>query len=132
MCTRAPAPWARIRRTAQLCRCSFGTRHGNGRSLCWQHLLDTPGARTLRRNSFGRFDYHQASDELLDAMDIEIDGGAVGVRLGDDPAPVQKMLDVLACRESLHKSLLFRMRSKSLALRTSRGWGIIESGAASL
>src|SRR5260370_19930602 len=103
MCTRAPAPWARIRRTAQLCRRSFGTPHGNGRSLCWQRLLDTPGARTLRRSSFRRFDYHQAGDEFLDAMNVEIDGRAAGVQFRDDPAAVLKMLDVLACRESLHK-----------------------------
>jgi hypothetical protein len=79
--------------------------------------LNAPSATALRRNALRRFDYHQAGDELLDVMDIEVDRRPAGVRFGYDSAAVLRRLDVLSWQESVHKILLQKEKQSVLAPR---------------
>jgi hypothetical protein len=59
-----------------------------------------------RRSFVGKFDSHEPGDKFLDSVEVEVDGGALGVRLCHRAETVLSVPDELAFRENLHKSLL--------------------------
>ena len=64
------------------------------RSRCGAHLLDPLRPLPLWRGSFRCFNNHDAGDEFLHAVEIEINGGTVGIRFGDDTKTVLEVLDI--------------------------------------
>jgi hypothetical protein len=59
-----------------------------------------------RRSFVGEFDRHEPGDKFLHPVNVEVDGGALGPRFLHHAETVLGVLDELAFREYLHKSLL--------------------------
>ena len=53
-----------------------------------------------------QFGHQETGDELLDAVDIEVYGGAIRIRCSDDTEAVLFMLQILRLPKNLHKTSL--------------------------
>ncbi len=51
------------------------------------------------RGFVSQFNYHNLSGEFLGSVEMEVDGGALGARLGHHAEAILDVLDVLALRE---------------------------------
>src|ERR1700690_3659903 len=109
MYIRGPSLSTKTPRIASGALCSFCAR-----GFCERHgshgLLARP--LPLGGSSFGEFDHHYGGDEFFHAVQIEIDGGAVGVRFGDDAEAVLKVLDIGAFLDRFHRASWIRLSKK--------------------
>ena len=64
----------------------------------------------LRRCPFRRLDHHQAGYEFLYAVEIEVDGGTVGIRFSDYTKTVLEVLDIRTFFESFQGASLGKLR----------------------
>jgi hypothetical protein len=80
-------------------------RYRDGRKLdrC-SPALGGPGF--WRRDFVGQFNHHELGGKLFGSVEVEVDGGAFGVRLGHHAEAVLDVLDTLALRECSHMGLL--------------------------
>lgn len=67
------------------------------------------GAHGVNRGVADQFGRHEARDEELAAMVVELDSGAFGIGFGDDPEAVLLVFDLLSGGKNLHVASLSRL-----------------------